>query len=109
MDANVPWANTHGLRQRGVVVLTAQEDGTGRLPDPDLLDRATALGSVLFTQDADFLVEAARRQGAGEPFAGVVFAHQQGPSVGQCIDDLELIAKVNEPADMANTVQYLPL
>ena len=34
--------------------------------DPVLLDRALALGYVVFTQDVDFLAEAARRQRAGE-------------------------------------------
>ncbi len=31
-------------------VLTAHEDQASELPDPELLDRATALGRVLFTQ-----------------------------------------------------------
>ena len=30
-------------------------------------------------------------------------------TIGQCVADLELIAKVYEPADMANRVEYLPL
>jgi predicted nuclease of predicted toxin-antitoxin system len=109
MDAHIKSAVTHGLRLRGVMVLTAQEDGTDRLPDSDLLDRATALGHVLFTQDADFLAEAARRQAAGVPFAGVVYGHQQNVSIGQCVTDLELLAKALEPPDMMNRVEHLPL
>jgi predicted nuclease of predicted toxin-antitoxin system len=109
MDVQVPIAITRGLRQRGVTVLTAQEDGTARLTDPDLLDRALALGYVLFTQDDDFLAEAARRQGAGEFFAGVVYARQLRVSIRRCIDDLEIIAKAHDPASMANRVEYLPL
>jgi hypothetical protein len=64
---------------------------------------------VLFTQDEDLLREAAERQQRGEAFAGVVYAHQLKVTVGQCIRDLELLAKVNEPADCANRVEYLPL
>jgi hypothetical protein len=109
VDVHGPGAVTRGLRVRGVTVLTAQEDGTDRLPDPALLDRATALGYVLFTRDKDFLVEAARRQQAGEAFAGIVYAHQQRVSVGRCIDDLELVAKVYDPPDMLNRVEHLPL
>jgi predicted nuclease of predicted toxin-antitoxin system len=109
MDAHVRSAVTHGLRLRGVTVLTAQEDGTDTLDDPDLLDRSTALGYVLFTQDVDFLTEAARRQTTGQPFAGVVYAHQQNVSTGQCVQDLELMAKVYDPVDMMNRVEYLPL
>ena len=41
MDVHVRRAVTAGVRLRGVDVLTAQEDGTGELPDPELLDRAT--------------------------------------------------------------------
>jgi hypothetical protein len=80
-----------------------------RLPGPDLLDRATALGRVLFSQEEDLLREAARRQQAGEPFAGVVYAHQLKLTIGQIIADLELMAKVYEPEDMRNQVEYLPL
>src|SRR5262245_33017219 len=109
MDVHVPRAVTEGLRQRGVDVLTAQDDGTTRLDDPDLLDRAPALQRVLFSQDEDLLREAARRQGSSEHFAGLVYLHQQVLTIGQTIRDLELIAKVYEPEDMADRVEYLPL
>ncbi len=79
------------------------------MPDPDLLDRATALGRALFTQDKDLLAEAARRQRSGELFAGVIYAHQHAISIGQGVNDLELIAKVYDPVDLANQVVYLPL
>jgi predicted nuclease of predicted toxin-antitoxin system len=108
MDENVRAAITSGLRARGVDVLTAQDDGRTQTPDPDILDRATALGRVVYSEDADFLTEAARRQAAGIPFAGVVYAHQTTP-IGTCVSDLELIGKIYDPADMANTVIYLPL
>lgn len=109
MDHHVDIAITRGLRLRGVTVLTAEEDGTKQLADPLLLDRAMALGYILFTQDVDFLAEAARRQVVGEAFAGVVYAHQQGPSIGRCVQDLELLAKVLDPVDMMNRVVHLPL
>jgi hypothetical protein len=108
-DVHVHIAVVRGLRLRNVGVLRAQEDGTDRASDSELLDRATSLGYVVFTQDQDFLVEAARRQAAGEVFAGVVYAPQQHVSIGKCIDDLELLAKASEPAEMMNRVQYLPL
>jgi predicted nuclease of predicted toxin-antitoxin system len=109
VDAHVQTGITAALRQRGITVLTAQEDGTDAWADPDLLDRATSLGYVLFTRDADFLIEAARRQTAGIPFSGVVYAHQLHVPLRQCIDDLELIAKAFDPPDMLNRVEYLPL
>jgi predicted nuclease of predicted toxin-antitoxin system len=109
MDVHIPAAITEGLRLRGVDVLTAQEDGGRRLSDDTLLDRSTALGRVLFTQDDDLLPEAAERQRHGAAFAGVVYAHQLKVTIGQCIRDLELLATVNEPEDCANRVEYLPL
>jgi hypothetical protein len=49
MDVHVPFAVTVALRLRGVDVLTAQDDGAGRYSDPELLDRATRVGRVLFS------------------------------------------------------------
>jgi predicted nuclease of predicted toxin-antitoxin system len=109
MDVHVPFAITAGLRLRGVDVVTAQEDGATQSDDDQLLDRATALGRVVFTRDLDFLKHARERQTTGAPFSGVIFAHQLKVSIGQCVADLELIAKVYEPEDMENRVEYLPL
>ncbi len=49
MNQHVPRAITLGLRLRGIDVLTAFEDNASTLDDPDLLDRATQLGRLLFT------------------------------------------------------------
>jgi Domain of unknown function (DUF5615) len=109
MDVHVPRAIVEGLRLREVDVLTAQEDGANRLTDPELLDRATALGRVLFTRDADLVAEATKRQRAGRSFAGVVYAHQLHVTIGQCVRDLGLIALAAEPADLSDRIEYLPL
>lgn len=108
-DVHVPFAITAGLRLRGVDVLTAQEDDAAGLDDEELLDRVTTLGRIIFTRDLDFLALARKRQYAGVTFSGVVFAHQLKASIGQCVADLELIAKAYEPEDMINRVEYLPL
>jgi len=102
-------AITEALRKRSVDVPAAQQDGTARLGDPELLDRAMALGRVLFSQDADLLREATRRQRSGAQFFGVVYAHQLKVTDRECIEDLEALAKIYEPSDMANRVVYLPL
>ena len=109
IDHNVHSAIVGGLRRRGVDCLTCFEDGTHRLPDDEVLLRATELGRVVFTQDADFLTITAEWISAGKEFAGVVFAQQSGVTVGDAIRDLELIASVCEAADMRNRLEYLPL
>jgi hypothetical protein len=109
MDENVPLPITNGLRQRDVDVLRVQEDNHQNTPDIVILDRAMDLQRVVFTQDEDFLAIANRRQQEGVNFSGVIYAHQQKVTVGDCIRDLEIVAKVNEPEDLVNCVQYLPL
>jgi predicted nuclease of predicted toxin-antitoxin system len=108
-DVHVRRAISVALRMRGVDLLTAQADGAAELEDPELLDRASGLGRVLFTQDEDLLTEGVRRQRIGESFAGIIYAHQLRVTIGQCINDLELIAKVYDPADIAGRIEHLPL
>jgi predicted nuclease of predicted toxin-antitoxin system len=84
-DENVLDAITRGLRARGVDVLTAQEDGRTQTNDRLILDRATELGRVLFSQDIDLRAIAVARQRAGcLNFSGVVYAHQHEP-IGGCV------------------------
>ena len=109
MDVHVPFSITTELRLRRAKVLTAQEDGAGQFTDSQLLSRAAALGRILFTQDDDLLREATRRQERGETFAGVVYAHQLSVTIGQAVNDLELIARASEPEEWINRVEFLPL
>jgi predicted nuclease of predicted toxin-antitoxin system len=55
MDVHVPAAVTRGLLLRDADVLTTQVDGTTRLNDSELLDRAQDLNRVLVNQDEDLL------------------------------------------------------
>jgi hypothetical protein len=109
MDVHVPAAITWALRLRGVDVLTAQADGCATLDDAPLLERATELGRVLFSQDEDLLAEATRRQRSGHAFSGVIYAHQLGLNIGRCVNDLEIIAQAGAPEDLANRIEFLPL
>jgi len=109
MDMHVRRQITVALRVRGINVLTAHEDGSDRLSDPALLDRARELGRPLFSQDSDLLAEATARQRAGIHFAGVIYAPQLAITIGQAVRDLELIAKVYDPPDITDRVEFLPL
>ena len=109
MDHHVPRAITSALRARHIDVLTAYEDHASTIADPLLLDRATALDRVLFTRDDDLLAEATKRQQNGQYFKGVLYAHQRRVSIGQCIQDLELIATVGTDEDVQGKTTFLPL
>jgi predicted nuclease of predicted toxin-antitoxin system len=108
MDVHIPRSITNGLRLRGVDVLTAQEDGTITLTDPKLLDRATELGRILYSQDDDLLIEAHSRLQKNIEFSGVIYSHQLSSPIGRCVEDLEIIAKSLEPEDIANRIEFIP-
>jgi hypothetical protein len=108
MDVHVPWAITDQLRRRGVTVLTAVEDRAGELPDGDLLQRASELGCVVFTQDIRFKALAESWQSQGRPFAGLIFGHQLRGSIGRYVENLELVALASEPEEWKNVVGHLP-
>ncbi|MBC7825619.1 MAG: DUF5615 family PIN-like protein [Candidatus Parcubacteria bacterium] len=109
MDDNVPRQITVGLRLREVDVLCIQEDGRKGIPDPLVLDRANELQRVLFTRDDDFLAIVKQLQQKESSFSGVIYAPQQLVSIGDCVRDLELIAKTCDLEDFTSHVQYLPL
>lgn len=108
MDVHVPMSITRALRRKGYDILTAQEDGTARLSDPDLLDRAAVLGRILFSQDEDFLAEVVIRQRAGRQHATVIYAHQF-ETIGRCVRDLEIILEAVTPEESNNHLLRVPL
>jgi hypothetical protein len=108
MDVHIPQAITDQLRHRGIDVLTAIEDAANQLPDDQLLERATQLNRVLFTQDIRFRVLAEQWQKQGKAFSGLIFGHQMGGTIGQFVQDLELIAQASAPEEWQNTVEYIP-
>jgi predicted nuclease of predicted toxin-antitoxin system len=109
VDEHVPKPITNGLRIRSIDVLTVQEDGRAKADDLVVLDRAAELDHLLLSFDADMLREVTRRQQQGIPFATLIFAHPSRVSVGECIQDLEMIAQAGDRHDLLNQVIYLPL
>jgi predicted nuclease of predicted toxin-antitoxin system len=109
MDVHVRRAVTLALRLRSIDVLTAQEDGSAELDDDRLLQRATELDRVLVSQDEDLLREGTRRLRQQEDFSGIVYAHQLRITIGQMVDDLELIARATSPEEWRGRIEYLPI
>jgi hypothetical protein len=109
MDQHIRREITEGLRQRGVDVLTAWEDGNSEAEDEELLLRATALNRVFVSQDQDLLRITTEWQTIGREFAGVAFAIQQDIDIGGSIEYLELIAHTMSAKEMRNHVEYIPV
>jgi len=110
MDANIDALVTARLRDAGVDVLTAQEDGSDKLKDSELLDRAWKMERELFTHDQHFHAIAARLQRKGIPFRGIFFAaHSPHPRRNRLYAEwLETRAELDNPEDVANQVIFIP-
>ncbi|MDJ0800512.1 MAG: hypothetical protein QNJ51_27505 [Calothrix sp. MO_167.B12] len=78
------------------------------MPDDQLLETVYLLGRVLFTQDIRFKALAENWQRQSKPFAGLIFGHQLGGTIGHYVRDLELIAQTSEPSEWLNVVEHLP-
>jgi hypothetical protein len=63
------------------------------------------LSRIVFTRDDDFLREATRLQRAGHPFLGIIYAHQLGPSIGRCVQELEIYALATELTDWMSRLE----
>ena len=109
MDVHVRRAVTTTLRLRSVDVLTAQEDGAAELDHDRLLQRATELVRVLVSQDEDLLREGAPWLREHKDFSGIVYAHQLRITVGQMVEDFELISKAMSQAEWRRRIEYLPI
>jgi uncharacterized protein with PIN domain len=110
MDVHVRRAVATALRLRSVDVLTAQEDDSAELDDDRLLQRATELGRILVTQDEDLLCEGTRRLlRENQDFSGIIYAHQLRITIGQMVEDLELIARVTSQEEWRGRIEFLPI
>ena len=109
MDVHVRRAVATALRLRSIDVLTAQEDGSAELSDGMLLKGATELGRVLVSQDEDPLREGARWLSERKDFSGIIYAHQLRITIGQMVEDLELIAGGTSQDEWWGRIEYLPL
>jgi hypothetical protein len=108
-DVHVDHAIAAQLRLRQVDVLTAQEDGCARLADDLLLEHASQLRRPVVTHDIRLNSLAESWQLQSRPFCGLIFGHLMQVSVGQCVKDLEVIAKATDDGDWLNTIIRLPL
>ena len=55
------------------------------------------------------LAEAAKRQREGSRFSGLIYAHAARLSIGDCVRNLELLAKATDSDEFLGRVEFLPL
>lgn len=103
LDENVPVAIARQLQRRGIDAVTVRD--LGLLGDEDInhLERATSLGRVLCTHDADYVDLAT----SGVKHAGIVFGQQHKHTIGDWVRFLELVHGVYDAEEMHNLVEYL--
>jgi hypothetical protein len=90
-------------------VRTAQEDGVDQPSDELLLEHASRLSRPIVTHDIRFHALAENWQRQGRPFCGLILAHPLQATIGQCVRDLELIAKASDQRDWEREVMRPPL
>ncbi len=90
-------------------MVRVQDVGLGHTPDPIILERAAQQGRVVVSADKKTLApDAWNRVARGLPMPGVVIL-RIFQTIGQAIDELELIVLVSNPDDFRDQVIYLPL
>ena len=111
-DVHIPRALIEGLKQQGVCIRRAQEDGNfATADDEDLLQRASELRCVLVTQDHDFLRIANNWQQAEREFSGVFFLnlHRQSRATPQLlIAELAIAALDHTWEELCSQVHFFP-
>src|ERR1035441_3536517 len=71
--------------------------------------REPLLGRILVSQDDDLLREGMRLLRQHEDFSGIIYSHQLRITIGQMVEDLELIAKATSAAEWRGRIEYLPI
>jgi len=99
----VPIAIAVQLQRRGIEAVTVRD--LRRLGDSDInhLQRAAAMGYVLCTHDADYLVLAEQ----GVAHAGIVFGQQHRHGVGDWVRFLELLFAIVDADEMVARIEYI--
>ena len=94
-------------RQPALDLVRVQDVGLGHTPDPLILDWAAQQGRVVVSVDKKTLAaDAWDRVRGGLPMTGVVILRAL-LTIGQAINELELVALVAEPDDLRDQVSFL--
>jgi predicted nuclease of predicted toxin-antitoxin system len=111
IDEDVHGDIVDGLRRRqpGLDMVRVQDVGLQHTPDDVILDRAAQQGRVVVSVDKKTLaVDAWDRVTRGLPMPGVAILRII-LTIGQAVNELELIALAGNADDFRDQVVYLPL
>lgn len=103
LDENVQIAIAEQLTRRGIDAVTARGLNLLGEEDTNHLERATEMGRVLCTHDADYVQLAS----AGMQHAGIILGQQDQHSIGTWVTFLTRIHHERTSDDMRNTVEYV--
>lgn len=103
LDENVEVVIARQLQRHGIEIVTVRD--LNLLGDEDInhLNRATEMGRVLCTYDADYIELAT----SGIEHAGIVFGQPEKHGIGWWVQSLLLIHAVYTAEEMKNRVEYL--
>jgi hypothetical protein len=111
IDENIDHDIVRGLRRRlpDVDVVTAQEVGLLKTPDPEILEWATINKRILVTHDVQTMpMFAYERIGNGESFSGV-FIIPNDLAINIAIEQLIFHIECSNETEWINQVHYLPI
>jgi hypothetical protein len=78
-------------------------------PDSAILERAAALGRILYTNDDDYFILNNEWARNGRVHAGIIYTHQKRLSVRQQIDALQLICEAMYAEESVGRIIHIPL
>lgn len=106
-DENIEEAIIQGLRRREIKVISSREEGFIGKDDEFHLQRAKQIGAVVLTHDTDFLLIAHRWRSVKREHHGILYAHPQRLSVGDCIRKIELVVQILTDEELKNHIEFL--
>jgi predicted nuclease of predicted toxin-antitoxin system len=103
LDESVSNAIAQGLRRRGIDVTTTPEKGLIGASDLQQITFALSENRVIITHDDDFVA----LHHSGIPHAGITYCNQARRTIGEILNQLNLIWEVLEPEDISNKLEFL--